>query len=75
MLEEDATAYCESEVEQMSERLEKLDEDEATMLAEHAELTKVTHATFEINSVGGNVAMCELTKTVIGRIDPIHCAI
>jgi prefoldin subunit 4 len=44
--EEDATAFCESEVERVSELLEKLDEEKSTILAEQAELKKVLYGRF-----------------------------
>jgi chaperonin cofactor prefoldin len=44
--EEDATEYCESEVERMSELLEKFDEEESTILAEQSELKKVLYGRF-----------------------------
>lgn len=44
--EEDATTYCESEVERMSDILEKLDEEESTIVTEQAELKKILYGRF-----------------------------
>mmetsp|Transcript_23278 Transcript_23278/g.64572 ORF Transcript_23278/g.64572 Transcript_23278/m.64572 type:complete len:132 (-) Transcript_23278:1764-2159(-) len=44
--EEDATEYCEAEVERMTEVLEKLDEEESTILEEQAELKKILYGRF-----------------------------
>lgn len=44
--EEDATEYCEAEVERMTELLEKFDEEEATILEEQAELKKILYGRF-----------------------------
>ncbi len=44
--EEDATAYCESEVERMSDVLEKLDEEESTIVTEQTELKKILYGRF-----------------------------
>mmetsp|Transcript_8948 Transcript_8948/g.21824 ORF Transcript_8948/g.21824 Transcript_8948/m.21824 type:complete len:132 (+) Transcript_8948:180-575(+) len=44
--EEDATEYCEAEVERMTEVLEKLDGEESTILEEQAELKKILYGRF-----------------------------
>jgi len=44
--EEDATAYCESEVERLTEVLETLDKEESTILERQAELKKLLYGRF-----------------------------
>mmetsp|Transcript_5623 Transcript_5623/g.13413 ORF Transcript_5623/g.13413 Transcript_5623/m.13413 type:complete len:132 (-) Transcript_5623:1511-1906(-) len=44
--EEEATEFCESEVERMTEVLEKLDEEESTILEEQAALKKALYGRF-----------------------------
>ena len=44
--EEDATEYCESEVERMTEVLETLDEEEATIVEEQVELKRFLYGRF-----------------------------
>ena len=44
--EEDATEYCESEVERMTEVLETLDEEEATIVEEQVGLKKFLYGRF-----------------------------
>jgi len=44
--EEDATAYCESEVERLTEVLETLDKEESTILEQQAEYKKLLYGRF-----------------------------
>tara|TARA_B110001450_G_scaffold226197_1_gene224836 strand:- start:7 stop:225 length:219 start_codon:yes stop_codon:yes gene_type:complete len=44
--EEDATEYCESEVERITEILESLDEEETRILEAQAELKKLLYGRF-----------------------------
>ena len=44
--EEDATEFCEAEVERMSETLETLSKEEETILEEQAALKKVLYGRF-----------------------------
>lgn len=44
--EDEATEFCESEVERMTEILEKLDEEESTIVEEQAELKTVLYGRF-----------------------------
>jgi prefoldin subunit 4 len=44
--EEEATEYCEAEVERMSETLEELNKEEETILEEQAELKKILYGRF-----------------------------
>ena len=44
--EEEATDFCESEVERMTELLEKLDEEESTIVEEQAELKTILYGRF-----------------------------
>ena len=44
--EEEATEFCESEVERMTELLEKLDEEESTIVEEQAELKTILYGRF-----------------------------
>ena len=44
--EEDATEYCEAEVERMTDVLEKLDEEESTLTGEQAELKNILYGRF-----------------------------
>mmetsp|Transcript_6607 Transcript_6607/g.10312 ORF Transcript_6607/g.10312 Transcript_6607/m.10312 type:complete len:131 (+) Transcript_6607:126-518(+) len=44
--EEEATAFCEAEVERMTETLESLDEEEASIVEKQAELKKVLYGRF-----------------------------
>ena len=44
--EEEATEFCESEVERMTELLEKLDEEESTILEEQADLKTILYGRF-----------------------------
>merc|ERR1712176_777786 len=44
--EDEATEYCESEVERMSKVLENLSEEESTIMEEQAELKKILYGRF-----------------------------
>ena len=44
--EEDATEFCESEVDKLTKMLEGFEEEEATILQEQAELKKVLYGRF-----------------------------
>uniref|UniRef100_A0A7S4A977 Prefoldin subunit 4 n=1 Tax=Pseudo-nitzschia australis TaxID=44445 RepID=A0A7S4A977_9STRA len=44
--EEDATEYCEAEVERMTDVLETLNEEESTLIGEQAELKKILYGRF-----------------------------
>jgi len=44
--EEDATAYCESEVERLTEVLETLDKEESAILEQQAEYKKLLYGRF-----------------------------
>ncbi|KAG7342345.1 prefoldin subunit domain containing protein [Nitzschia inconspicua] len=44
--EDAATEFCEQEVDRLTEQLEKLDEEEATLLEEQAELKKALYGRF-----------------------------
>ena len=43
---QDATAHCESEVERMSELLQKLDEEETSILQQQSDLKKLLYGRF-----------------------------